>query len=72
MLRAGRTKTAAGGLHQRIYRNHLHGNQSGNLRQQLVSKGVCAEISETKAWIYANCVVQFAVVEDDEMRRWVE
>lgn len=66
VLRAGRTKTAAGGLHQRIYQNHLHGNQSGNLRQQLVSKGVCAEISETKSWICANCVVQFTVVEKVE------
>jgi hypothetical protein len=72
VLRAGRTKTAAGGLRQRIYQNHFHGNQNGNLRQQLVNKGVCGSIDETKSWICANCVVQFTVVEDDEMRRWAE
>ena len=32
VLRAGRTKSALGGLRQRIYQNHLMGNQLGNLR----------------------------------------
>ena len=39
-VRAGRTKTAAGGLRQRVYQNHLMGNQAGNLRAQLVAGGV--------------------------------
>lgn len=30
-LRAGRTVRAAGGLRQRVYQNHLMGDQKGNL-----------------------------------------
>jgi len=51
VLRAGRTKTAAAGLRQRIYQNHLMGNQSGNLRSQLVRDKVCTDIEEAKAWV---------------------
>ena len=42
VLRAGRTKTAGDGLRQRIYQNHLMGNQKGNLRSQLLADGICA------------------------------
>ncbi|WP_026443819.1 hypothetical protein [Pseudacidobacterium ailaaui] len=72
VLRAGCTKTAAGGLRQRIYQNHFQGNQKGNLRYQLVRNGVCVSLSEAKSWIRTNCVVQFTVVEDNEMRQWAE
>jgi len=72
VLRAGRTKTAADGLRQRIYQNHFQGNQNGNLRRQLVDNGACASIHDTKRWIRANCVVQFTLVEDNEMRQWAE
>jgi hypothetical protein len=72
ILRAGRTKTAIGGLRQRVYQNHLMGNQSGNLRAQLVRDGVCSDSEQAKAWIRQNCLVQFVVVKDDELRRWAE
>ena len=71
-LRAGRTKGAAGGLRQRIYQNHLMGNQHGNLRAQLVQEGRCSDIEEANRWIRENCRVQFLVIEDDQRRQWAE
>jgi len=56
VLRAGRA-SGAGGRRQRVYQNHLMGNQSGNLRAQLVR---------------ANCSVKFLVVEDEDTLRWGE
>src|SRR5205807_1245649 len=50
-LRVGRTKTAGDGLRQRIYQNHLMGNQKGNLRRQLVRDGKCSNLEQTKTWI---------------------
>jgi hypothetical protein len=71
-IRAGRTKTAAGGLRQRIYQNHLMGNQSGNLRAQLVAGGVCPDL-ETAKWLIRNkLAVQVLIVEDAEERIWLE
>lgn len=70
-LRAGRTKSAAGGLRQRIY-HHLMGNQQGNLRAQLVSGGTCADMESAKAFIREKLAVQVLVVEDDVERIWVE
>ena len=72
VLRAGKTRTAAGGLRQRIYRNHFMGDQSGNLRSQLVQQGVCKTIEETKPWIRSHCSVRYTVIEDDETRKWAE
>ena len=72
LLRAGRTKTAAGGLCQRIYQNHLIGNQKGNLRSQLIGDGTCVDFEQAKAWIQQNCLVQFVVVKDDRLRTWAE
>jgi hypothetical protein len=69
ILRAGRTDT---GLRQRVYKNHLMGDQAGNLRAQLVKEGACADLVEAKAWIQRNCRVQFVVVEDEEHRKWAE
>ena len=71
-LRAGRTKTGAGVLRQRIYHNHFMGNQRGNLRAQLVSDGICADIEEAKRWVSKYCVVQFMIVQEADVRRWVE
>lgn len=67
-LRAGR----AGDLQQRVYQNHLMGNQTGNLRSQLVRDGVCASLEEAKTWIRTHCLVQFAVIQDEAERRWGE
>jgi hypothetical protein len=65
-LRAGSTKTASGGLRQRIYQNHLMGDQEGNLRSQLVNDGVCEDLVKAKRWIQDNCYVQILVID----RRW--
>lgn len=71
VVRAGRTK-GAGGLRQRIYQNHLMGNQSGNLRAQLVREGWCASLNEAKEWIRSNCEVRFAIVDDTDDLWWIE
>ena len=62
-LRAGKTKT----LSQRIYQNHLMGNQSGNLRSQLVNAGVCVDLEEAKDWIRQHCAVRW--IEKDVLDR---
>ena len=41
-VRAGCTKTAAGGLRQRVYQNHLMGNQAGPGRGVHVDRGELA------------------------------
>ncbi len=70
--RAGRTKTAAGGLRQRVYQNHLMGNQSGNLRAQLIAGGECADLEAAKRFVRENLGVQVLVVENAEERAWLE
>lgn len=74
VLRAGQTDAQT--LRDLVYRNHLMGNQQGNLRQQLVHAGVCADLETAKAWIRQNCAVQ--VMEMDWLKqvsldmRWAE
>lgn len=48
------------------------GNCKGNLRAQLVRKGVCPAMLNAKLWIQRNAVVRFLVIEDDELRKWAE
>ncbi len=71
-VRAGRTKTAAGGLRQRVYRNHLMGNQAGNLRAQLVADRTCADLETAKSHIRKSLAVQILVVESEEERARLE
>ena len=71
-IRAGRTNSAAGGLRQRVYQNHLMGDQDGNLRKQLVAGQVCANLDEAKAYIRERLAVQVLVVEDKDERTWLE
>jgi len=71
ILRAGRTK-GMGGLRQRVYQNHLMGNQSGNLRAQLVRSGRCRDMEEAKAWIRENCSVRFLILENERTLAWTE
>ncbi len=71
-LRAGRTKTAAGGLRQRVYGNHFMGNQPGNLRAQLVRYGRCGTVEAAKEFIRNQCRVQVLVIKDEEARKWTE
>lgn len=71
VLHAGRT-SGAGGLRQRVYQNHLMGNQSGNLRAKLVAGKICKGLREAKTWVRANCSVRFLVVKDANALRWGE
>jgi hypothetical protein len=47
-VRAGRTDAS---LRQRVYQNHLMGNQSGNLPAQLVRSGVCVDLNSAKQFM---------------------
>jgi len=71
-IRAGRTNTAAGGLQQRVYGNHLMGTQAGNLRAQLVRGGACADAEAAKQYIRDRFRVQVLVIQDDRERGFFE
>jgi hypothetical protein len=71
-LRAGRTKTAQGGIRQRVYGNHYMGDQKGNLRQQLVESGYCINIGEAKVFLQESCEVQYLIIPDYEERKLAE
>jgi hypothetical protein len=71
-VRAGRTKSAQGGLRQRIYQNHLMGNQFGNLPAQLVKAGTCPDLRTAKQYIQGNFQVQFLILPDDKFRARAE
>lgn len=71
-LRVGRTKSAGSGLRQRIYQNHLMGDQSGNIRAQLASRGRCANLDAAKEFLRERCRVQILVIKDDQQRKWTE
>ena len=71
-IRAGRTPSAKGGLRQRVYGNHFMGNQSGNLRKQLIRDEVCQTLKEAKEYIRQNMQVQVLVITDDEQRKRAE
>jgi hypothetical protein len=70
-IRAGRSD-AKGGLRQRLYQNHLMGNQRGNLRFQLVRHGVCDDLAATKNYIQSKLVAQVLVIENERDRAWLE
>jgi len=71
-VRAGRTKTASGGMRQRVYQNHLMGNQPGNLRAQFVAGGDCSDLESAKQYMRDSLVVQVLVANDAEERTWLE
>jgi hypothetical protein len=71
-LRAGRTKTAAAGLRQRVYQNHYMGDQKGNLRQQLILAEMCRDLPHAKDFIRSNCLVQVVEIELEDDRKWTE
>jgi hypothetical protein len=72
IIRAGRTKTAADGLRQRVYQNHLMGTQTGNLRAQLVAGGICADLESAKRYVQESLAVQVLIAEKAEERVWLE
>jgi len=71
-LHAGRTKSAQGGLRQRVYQNHYMGDQSGNIRAQLVKSGRCTDKEAAKKFLRRNCKIQFFVIENEAERKWAE
>ena len=71
-LRAGRTKRAVEGLRQRVYQNHFQGDQTGNIRAQLVRAGRCQSSEAAKAFLRERCAVQILVIEDEAERKWAE
>lgn len=72
-VRAGRTNTAAGGLHQRVYKNHLMGSQKGNLRAQLIRSGERAcDLAAAKQYICKHLAVQVLPVADKQERDRLE
>jgi len=71
VLRAGSTKTS-NSLRQRIYQNHLMGNQTGNIRHQLVANGICDNLDEAKTFLKHNCKVQWIEIIDSDDRKWAE
>jgi hypothetical protein len=67
-VRAGRADVT---LRQRVYTNHLMGDQKGNLRAQLVRGGECAE-ADAKEYIRQNLAVQILTISDARERTWLE
>jgi hypothetical protein len=68
-IRAGRTDST---LRQRVYQNHLMGDQAGNLAPQLVRCGDCVDLRAAKQFIRENLVVQVLAVPDQRERAWLE
>ena len=68
-MRAGGT---AASLWQRVYQNHLMGNQSGNLRAQMVQGGVCSDLEAGKRLMRDRLAVQVLIIEDERERVWFE
>jgi hypothetical protein len=68
-VRAGRSDAS---LQQRIYANHLMGDQPGNLPAQLVGGGACADRDAAKRHIRQNLVVQILPIADADRRKWFE
>lgn len=71
ILRAGSIKTSDS-LKQRIYQNHFMGNQTGNIRSQLVKEGTCKDLIDAKTYLKEKCVVKWKVILDINDRKWAE
>lgn len=71
-LRAGRTKTAKGGLRQRVYTNHFKGDQDGNICAQLVRDGRCEDVKDAQKFLRDRCHVRVMRVSDYRDRAWTE
>jgi hypothetical protein len=74
-LRAGKTKNAKLGLRSRVWVQHYGGGGKGagsDLLQKVIDKGKAVGREDAKAWIRANCVVQWIVEPDEALRGWTE
>ncbi|MGA3262792.1 MAG: hypothetical protein ABSC47_01965 [Terracidiphilus sp.] len=72
VLRAGKTGKGNATFRERLYRNHLMGNQEGNLRAQLVGSGECSDMEQAKSWIRENCSVRYLEIDDSSTRANLE
>jgi hypothetical protein len=70
-LRAGVTKSSDS-LRQRVYQNHFMGNQSGNIRSQLVKAKMCVDLDMAKDFLKNSCSVQWIEIQNNEERTWAE
>jgi hypothetical protein len=86
-LHAGRSKTAAMGLRDRIWNQHFWGGGKG-AESDLVDKVVKRQFKDlgiemgsttnrrtrliAQTWIGNNCVVQWLIVDDPQLRCWAE
>jgi len=68
-VRVGRADVT---LRQRIYTNHIMGDQAGNLRAQLCRGGECTGMDDAKRFIRQNLAVQVLPIEDERERAWIE
>jgi hypothetical protein len=71
-IRAGRTKKAAAGLRQRVYQNHLMGDQAGNLRSQMVVVGIRVDMEAAKQLMRETYAAQVLVVTEAAERTSLE
>jgi len=68
-IRTGRTDAE---LRQRVYQNHLMGNQAGNLPAQLVSGGDCVDLNAAKQFMRQSLAVQVLPIADAQERASLE
>jgi hypothetical protein len=74
-LHAGQSPRAKGGLRSRVWTQHFTGGGVGagsDLVQKVIDKGKAESKPEAQEWIRANCVVQWLVEEDVDVRCWAE
>jgi len=68
-IRAGRADIT---LRQRVYINHLMGNQAGNLRAQLIGSGDCIDLNAAKQFMRESLAVQVLPIANGRERSCLE
>lgn len=74
-LHAGKTRNAKLGLRSRVWTQHYNGGGKGagsDLLQKVIDRGKGTGREDARSWIRVNCLVQWAVEEDEALRGWTE
>ena len=74
-LHAGQSPKAKEGLRSRVWSQHFTGggdSAGSDLVQKVIDKGQADGRAASQAWIRANCLVQWLVEEDKDLRCWAE
>lgn len=74
-LHAGQSPKAKEGLHSRVWSQHFTQGGSrarSDLVQKVVDQGYARDKKAAQAWIRENCLVQWLVEEDQDLRCWAE